>query len=526
MSVNNIADVLNADTFDTWRTKTNSIITGLGKAVTLGDSETNTGNVVLNGDITLTTGKRIKADILKKTDAGSAITVESDVVLSTGSLDFNVTSGESAIDFKVSNTSKFAIGTSGSHASLRITADDQHIDINATTGDISTSSGLALTNGSLPDTINKQIAHTGTGVSRSSFSECNILNGVINATKLSASGTVNDKSEFAEVDIAAGEIDGTAIGANSASTGSFTSITTTANGNITTNGTGQLRGDVANGSGDVIIDISNKTFTGIIGATSTFEDSVLNSIISAIYPVGTIFTNNTDVNPGSARASGGLGVGTWFPYGEGRVVVSKDKGNVIVSAVSVLDLSLLPLCHARIQTSDSHGLSIGETVRCTSVTGGPTNGNISDVDTIVVKIYDDTTVGIRIPGFVSNSAITGTYTLTGSSKIMRAWCNSDGETGGSKKHILDGAEIPKHHHLLVHNSISSSTDVTTATQTIANLRGVGYGGLTNANFEYDLGATASDNTRADSGRSSEFGGGDPHENAQPYITASVWYRDS
>ena len=280
MSVNNIADVLNADTFDTWRTKTNSIIGGLTRAVTMGDSETNTGNVVLNGDITLNTGKRIKADILKKTDAGSNITIESDVVISSGSLDFNVTSGESAIDFKVSNTSKFTIGTSGSHASLRITADLQYIDINATTGLISTSSGLALTNDSLPSTINKQISHTGTGASRSSFSECNILEGSINATKISATGTVNDKSEFAEVDIAAGEIDGTTIGANSASTGNFSSITTSNNGNITLDGTGQLRGDVANASGEVIVDISSKTFTGVIGTTSTFEDSVLNSIIS------------------------------------------------------------------------------------------------------------------------------------------------------------------------------------------------------------------------------------------------------
>lgn len=527
MSVNNIADVLNADTFDTWRTKTNSIIAGLGKAVTLGDSETNTGNVVLNGDITLNTGKRIKADILKKTDAGSVITVESDLVLSTGSLDFNVTSGESEIDFKLSNTSKFKIATIGSHASLRISADTDYLDINSTTGLISTSSGLTLTNDSLPATVTRKIAHTGTGSSRSSFSECDITDGVINASKLTSDGTNSNKSVFAEVQISDGTIDGTSIGASTASTGRFSSINTTNNGHVTTNGSGQFRGDVANGSGEVIIDISSKTFDGEIGSTSTIHSTVINNLLKVIYPIGSLYTTVSDTNPGSNRTTdinSGLGFGTWERYAEGRVLLGKDDGQVIDSASTVNEGgSLGVVAKIQVDSGENHGVSVGERVFFAGITSSPNNASLGVAPTTreVVKVYNNTTFAVDIPSNQGTPAI-GSYGVNSSSLFTRADSYFTEQLGGVSRETMNKDQMPSHRH--ISNTVGEGARGLNNVETggnpqVPNQRGFDIGGSsTNSGWTSYVGGLLDQQGAASTNN--------PLLNMQPYITVNIWKRIS
>ena len=46
-----LTQITNQNTFGVWKTRTNDIIGVLGDVVTIGNSETNSGNVVITGDI-------------------------------------------------------------------------------------------------------------------------------------------------------------------------------------------------------------------------------------------------------------------------------------------------------------------------------------------------------------------------------------------------------------------------------------------------------------------------------------------
>ena len=60
-------------------------------------------------------------------------------------------------------------------------------------------------------------------------------------------------------------------------------------------------------------------------ATTAFVQDVADAIKSALYPVGSIYTNATSsTNPGTL-----LGFGTWTAFGAGRVMVGLDAGNAL-----------------------------------------------------------------------------------------------------------------------------------------------------------------------------------------------------
>lgn len=60
-------------------------------------------------------------------------------------------------------------------------------------------------------------------------------------------------------------------------------------------------------------------------ATTAFVQDISDAIKSALYPVGSIYTNATSsTNPGTL-----LGFGTWTAFGAGRVMVGLDAGNAL-----------------------------------------------------------------------------------------------------------------------------------------------------------------------------------------------------
>lgn len=60
-------------------------------------------------------------------------------------------------------------------------------------------------------------------------------------------------------------------------------------------------------------------------ATTAFVQDIADAIKSALYPVGSIYTNATNsTNPGTL-----LGFGTWTAFGAGRVMVGFDSGNAL-----------------------------------------------------------------------------------------------------------------------------------------------------------------------------------------------------
>lgn len=108
------------------------------------------------------------------------------------------------------------------------------------------------------------------------------------------SATISGTTTLTTVDINGGAIDGTAIGANSASTVAATTITATtvtASGNVNTTG-GELQ----------------------INGTNVLEK---------VYPVGSIYINATSAtNPATL-----LGFGTWVAFGAGKVIVGLDSSD-------------------------------------------------------------------------------------------------------------------------------------------------------------------------------------------------------
>jgi len=60
-------------------------------------------------------------------------------------------------------------------------------------------------------------------------------------------------------------------------------------------------------------------------ATTAFVQDISDAIKSALYPVGSIYSNATSAtNPGTL-----LGFGTWTAFGAGRVMVGLDAGNAL-----------------------------------------------------------------------------------------------------------------------------------------------------------------------------------------------------
>jgi len=59
------------------------------------------------------------------------------------------------------------------------------------------------------------------------------------------------------------------------------------------------------------------------GAVESITGSVLTSILSAVYPVGSLYTN-ADVNTNPATL---LGFGTWVEFGAGRVIVGQNTSD-------------------------------------------------------------------------------------------------------------------------------------------------------------------------------------------------------
>tara|TARA_R100001509_G_scaffold7053_1_gene4125 strand:+ start:95 stop:985 length:891 start_codon:yes stop_codon:yes gene_type:complete len=143
------------------------------------------------------------------------------------------------------------------------------------------------------------------------------------------------------IDCEGGAIDNTTIGASTASTGAFTTLSSSSTAtlaNITCAGTSTLTTvDINGGAIDGTAIGANSASTvaaTTVAATTVTASSHVNTtsgqfqvngtnIFNLIYPIGSIYINaNTSANPSTY-----LGIGTWSRYGEGRVIVSQKSSD-------------------------------------------------------------------------------------------------------------------------------------------------------------------------------------------------------
>jgi hypothetical protein len=149
------------------------------------------------------------------------------------------------------------------------------------------------------------------------------------------------------------------------------------------------------------------------------------------------------------------------------------------------------------------------------------------VQSIFNQIYPVGAVYISTSSTSPATLFGGTWTAIGGGRVLQTVSGSSpaaGQNYGTNSHTITEANMPVHDHMVARNEIASSTDVTTSAHTIANLRGVDYGGLTNANFEYDLGHATGG--RANCGRTSDAGSGIAFNVQQASYGVYMWKRAS
>ena len=150
------------------------------------------------------------------------------------------------------------------------------------------------------------------------------------AGTLTSTGTAS----FSSIDVNGGAVDGTPIGANSASTGAFTTISTTGLATLnsaTISGTSTLTTVDINGGAIDGTTIGATTASTVAATTVTASGNVNTTggelqingtnVLEKVYPVGSIYINaSVSTNPATL-----LGFGTWTAFGAGRVMVGLDS---------------------------------------------------------------------------------------------------------------------------------------------------------------------------------------------------------
>ena len=146
-----LTQITNQNTFGVWKTRTNDIISVLTDVVTIGDSETNTGNVVIAGDISAS-GTMFVDTLQETTGNGSnLITVNADLGIE-GNLILDQASGLGKIEFQSANTATWTIETSADHTDLDIKKGAKYLRIDTDASEI-TGAGLTIDNDLLASTL-------------------------------------------------------------------------------------------------------------------------------------------------------------------------------------------------------------------------------------------------------------------------------------------------------------------------------------------------------------------------------------
>jgi len=317
MTTNTITDLANSSTFDNWKTKTNDLIAHARIGATLGDSQTNTGNLKLTGNLVFTNVlNTISVDNIS-TISGTGIINLTDHIKVQGDITLNnktATATATKIQFAEgasSDTLTWFVSTNADHSKLELGRGSKKLILDNTTSTI-TAENLSLDSAILQNALNGIAIGTGTAAA-GTFTDLNALGTtdntsainrvkIGNVTPLSGSFTTLSASTSADldnVDIDGGNIDGVAIGENTRSTGKFTNIE--ANGTIT----GNLTGDVT-------------------GSVSGLSVALQCTLVKLMYPVGAIFQSGSSISPQTSLLPAGAtagSVGTWQKFSQGRTLM-------------------------------------------------------------------------------------------------------------------------------------------------------------------------------------------------------------
>ena len=268
--------IANANTFGQWKDRTNQIITALGGTVTIGDSETNTGNIVIDGNISGTGTLFIDTIDATSSNASNLIAINADAKL-TGELQINSTVA-TEVKYYLSDTLTWTLGTNATHTQFDIKKGTARLRIDEGVNSAGTITGVNLTiaDDLLPDIISSDItgnAATATALGTGRTIE---LTGDVTGTSGSFDGSGNLSFAVAVAD-----------NSHNHTISNVTDLSTTLSGKLSTGG-GTLTGSLK----------INDEYNLQLGTDATTRTTLRQGTFGAVSDCFSIVTTGADgVNP-------------------------------------------------------------------------------------------------------------------------------------------------------------------------------------------------------------------------------------
>lgn len=224
-----LSAITNANTFGQWKDRTNQIITALGGTVTIGDSETNTGNIVIDGNISGTGTLFIDTIDATSSNASNLIAINADAKL-TGELQINSTVA-TEVKYYLSDTLTWTLGTNATHTQFDIKKGTARLRIDESAGTI-TGANLTIADDLLPDSISSDITGNAATATAWDTGRTIELTGDVTGTSGSFDGSGNLSFAVAVAD-----------NSHNHTISNVTNLSTTLSGKLSTGG-GTLTGDL------------------------------------------------------------------------------------------------------------------------------------------------------------------------------------------------------------------------------------------------------------------------------------------
>lgn len=351
--------------------------------------------------------------------------------------------------------------------------------------------------GSLAGNVNGNLTGNVTSSGTSTFGT--LTASTINMINIASTGL----GTFSTVDINGGAIDGTPIGSSSRSTGKFSSVNATLSvQGLTLSATGQVSGgslDI-NGNADisgnlVVGGTLTANVTGSSGTAGGLTDSGLTAVLKAVYPIGSLYTTTTGVDPSTARAAnstGGLGFGTWQRYAQGRTLVSHDNGITINSASCTVELGGEGII--TLGVSERHGIRRGDLVNISGFAVG------SDLNRRY-RVLDTNSSSIELKNIRNIPATNDLTAQAGQTRsVVSDHYDTLGMTDGQSNVYLTANQsgLPFHTHTLLGGGFNGSSGAEPGSNRNTSLGETGSAGGTDAAWS--------------------------HSNMMPYSVVSIWKR--
>jgi hypothetical protein len=140
-------------------------------------------------------------------------------------------------------------------------------------------------------------------------------------------------------------------------------------------------------------------------ATTAFVQDVVDAVKSALYPVGSIYTNSSvSTNPGTL-----LGFGTWTAFGAGRVMVGFDSGNSLFDTAEETGGSanaiVVSHTHTATVTDPGHTHQYKQTGNSTSTSSFSRTGQSASY-TNTNDLIEPSTTGVTVANSTEGSSAT------------------------------------------------------------------------------------------------------------------------